>query len=188
MVLASFAKIAQHHHQEIRDAGSPKDLIELVRGWQLDVDKTLLVADVANSAPVLTVSLDDSLSQAVDIMKEKGIKFLPVVDSSGYYMGKLNAMDIVRAAYPRSSFLMPDIKFMSTSRSFERFHQQEATMKVRDVYMQDKQRVASLDEQVIHVGFRMVKNLWHHLTVLDEDGKPVAVLSDRSFVSKVLRA
>ena len=26
--------------------------------------------------------------------------------------------------------------------------------------MQDKQRVASLDEQVIHVGFRMVKNLW----------------------------
>ena len=188
MVLASFAKIAQHHHQDVRDAASAKELIELVKSLDLDVDKSLLVSDLANTEPVLTVSLDDSLSKAVDIMKEKGIKFLPVVDDKGVYQGKLNALDIVRAAYPRSSILMPAIGFMSTSRSFERFHQQEATMTVRQVYMQDKQRVASLDEQVIHVGFRMVKNLWHHLTVLDDEGKPVAVLSDRSFVSKVLRA
>ncbi len=188
MVLASFAKIAQYHHQRVRLTQSPRELIELVKELQLDVDKSLLVSDVINSDAVLSVCLDDSLSKAVDLMKSKGIKFLPVVGKDGRYKGKLNALDIVKAAYPRSSFLMSAIGFMSTSRSFERFHQQEATMRVRDVYSQDNQRVAGLDEQMIQIGFRMVKNNWHHLTVLDSEMRPVAVLSDRSFVSKVLRA
>ena len=188
LVLASFAKIAQYHSEKVRNAASGKELIELIRSFDLDVDKSLLVADIINSQPVLTVGLGESLASAVDIMKKNELKFLPVVDENGFYKGKLNALDIVRAAYPRSSFLMSTIGFMSTSRSFERFHQQESSTRVQDVYMQDDKRVARLDEQLIHVGFRMVKNNWHHLTVLSDEGKPVAVLSDRSFVSKVLRA
>ncbi len=188
MVLASFAKLAQYHQEKIRLTQSPRELIELIRALQLDVDKSLLVSDVINSDEVLTVCVDDNLSVAVDLMKEKGIKFLPVVDKNGLYKGKLNALDIVKAAYPRSSFLMSDIGFMSTSRSFEGFHRKEATMKVSQVYSEDKQRVARLDEQMIQIGFKMVKNDWHHLTVLDDEKKPVAVISDRSFVSKVLRA
>ena len=188
MVLASFAKIVQYHHEEIHNCQSAKQLIEVIKKLNLDIDKSLLVSDIINSDVVFTVQLTDSVADAVDKMKEKGLKFLPVVDEHGLYKGKLDAFDIIRAAYPKSSFLMSTISFMSTSRSFEKFHQKEKTMKVADVYTEDKQMLISENEQVLQIGFKMLKNAWHHLTVVDDSGKPLAVLSDRSFVSKVLRA
>ncbi len=188
MVLASFAKIVQRHQAKIRDCKAPRQLIELIKSLDLDVDKSLLISDIINPEAVLTVQKGDSVAEAVDKMKEKSLKYLPVVDEKGCYVGKLDAFDIIRAAYPKSSFLMSTLSFMSTSRSFEKFHQMEKTLKVGDICSDDKLRIVRENEQVLQVGFKMLKNGWHHLTVVDEQGKPLAVLSDRSFVSKVLRA
>jgi CBS domain-containing protein len=60
----------------------------------------MLVRDVMTS-PVVTVHVDDGLDRAARLLREHGVRALPVVDGGGHVLGMVTETDVVRDAVPR---------------------------------------------------------------------------------------
>lgn len=58
------------------------------------------VRDVMTS-PVVTVHVEDGLEVAARLLREHGVRALPVVDDAGHVLGMVTDTDVVRDAVPR---------------------------------------------------------------------------------------
>ena len=61
----------------------------------------MLVRDVM-TAPVVTVHADDGLDDAARLLREHGVRSLPVVDDDGHLLGMVTDTDVVRDAVSRN--------------------------------------------------------------------------------------
>ena len=95
------------HHLPIVDAAgvavgmvSANDLDRAGR-WAVHAGDDALARDVM-SAPVRTLSVDDTLLEAASLLNRHRFRCLPVVDDEGRVAGILTAHDLIRLAYPGS--------------------------------------------------------------------------------------
>lgn len=55
----------------------------------------------AMTSPVVTVHVEDGLDTAARLLREHGVRALPVVDDAGHVLGMVTDTDVVRDAVPR---------------------------------------------------------------------------------------
>jgi CBS domain-containing protein len=129
-------------------------------------------ADTVMSAPAVTISHDQPLSEAVDLMLERRLKRLPVVDDHGTLVGILSRLDIFRTVMREA----PDWQ------SFKAQNIQVAHLKtVGDIVRRDTHAVAP-DTPIGEVIRVIGSNDIQRVAVVDGQGKLLGLISDRDLL------
>jgi CBS domain-containing protein len=148
-------------------AESDKDRLQSVLGQIASRS----AADVM-TAPAVTIGDDHPLTEAVDVMLEKGVKRLPVVDGAGRLTGMLSRLDIFRTVMQEA----PDWN------AFRAQHIEVRHLKsVGDILRRDTQTVSpeTSIEEVIRI---IDHNDIQRVAVVDDQGKLLGLISDRDLL------
>lgn len=148
-------------------AASEKDRMEAV----LEKMATRRVADAMTTPPV-TIASDRRLSEAVDLMLEKGVKRLPVVDDNGRLAGMLSRLDIFCTVMREA----PDWKAFQ-AHAVEVDH----LKRVKDILRRDT-RTVSPDTPIEEVIRIIDQNDIQRVAVVDADGRLMGLISDHDLL------
>ncbi len=131
----------------------------------------LKVADVMTS-PAVTVLENDSLGVAASMMAARGIKRLPVLDHNGKLVGALSRVDILRQ--------------VAGEEAKRRAAQAPAgAAKTLGAIMQPEVPVAPQDAEVGELIARFLEFGTRRLIVVDDEGRPLGLVSDADVVTRV---
>jgi CBS domain-containing protein len=132
-----------------------------------------LPAEQVMTSPAVTIGPDKPLAEAVDLMLQRNLKRLPVVDAAGVLVGILARVDVFRA-----------ISRVSPDWSGLRAQQVEvANLRyVRDVMRRDAHTVAS-DAPVEEIIRIIGTNDIQRVAVVDAEGRLLGLISDRDLLA-----
>jgi CBS domain-containing protein len=125
------------------------------------------------TTPAVTVQETDLLTHAVDIMLEKNVKRLPVVDAAGFLTGMLSRMDIFQTITRET----PDWERMQNHHVHI-----ENSQSVSEIMRRDTQTVAP--ETPVHEVLTMIDtDDIQRVAVVDPEGCLLGLISDRNLLS-----
>lgn len=159
-------------------AGMPLRLCLLAETDQTRLDAFLSSISSRTAAEIMThpavcIEADRQLTEAVDLMLQKGLKRLPVVDSGGRLVGILSRMDLFRTIMKES----PDWQtFKKLNIQVENLHS------VSDIMRRDTHAVrhdTAIDE-VIRI---IDSNDIQRVAVVDEKGRYLGLISDEDLLT-----
>jgi CBS domain-containing protein len=150
-------------------------LLATAAGDRLDEILASLAARTAGevmSAPAVTVGADRYVREAVDLMIERRLKRLPVVDEQGRLTGMLSRLDLFRA-------------ITETAPDWEAFDRQQVQVgnlrTVSDIMRRDTHAVLP-DTPVEEVIRTIAANDIQRVAVVDRDGRLLGLISDRDLL------
>lgn len=184
--LSALATLIRDKGSALRSIKDKQDVIPFIEATGLMLDEPTKVRDIMDPL-VFVANLDDTISTVVERMKKHNLIFFPVVDKDRRYLGKIDVLDILKTAYPSYYFHMNDISFLFKSRPFEELAEKQLTTKVAQVYQSDTHKWISETASVVSLGFDMLRNHWHHITVVDKDSRVVGVVSTRSILHNLMK-
>ncbi len=124
------------------------------------------------SSPVVLIDKDKLLAEAVELMLNKGVKRLPVVDGKGRLSGILSRLDIFRTVMREA----PDWNTFTN----QKIHV-EAMKRVGDILRRDVQTVSP--ETAVSEVIRIIdKNDIQRVAVVDAGDKLLGLISDRDLL------
>jgi CBS domain-containing protein len=138
----------------------------------------LRVIDVL-SKDVVTVSADDTLQTALELMAENRVTALPVVDGHGHCVGILSASDIVTITREINEAMHDMGRSDEASYQWLRENLADHDMARRLVseFMSDNLATVSADCKLVDAAAGMLKHRVHRLPVVDSKGDLVGILS-----------
>jgi len=187
--LAAIAKLIQVYGDEIKELKYTKDFIRFIDEKSIKLSEPVRVSEIMKKDPV-TIKPEMTIREVVDIMKKTNIQFFPVVDDENTYLGKIDLIDILHIAYPEYILMINVLSFLTNFRAYEEFENKEKSFFIKDLFIPKEKENKTIyeDATIIELGFLIVKNRWHHVTVIDRNNKVVGVISDKDMVNKILRA
>lgn len=126
----------------------------------------LVVADIMTLDPIV-IAADAPLEHAERLMRERAISGLPVVDAGGMLVGVISRTDVIEDGSIPMAILLR--KMPSGLRVGELMSSPAITVETTD--------------PLIEAARRMRDNRIHRLVAVDDDGRPVGVLSASDFVA-----
>ena len=149
-----------------------------------------LVRDVM-STPVVTLRPDDKVEHAADVLADKNVGSLPVVDADGKLLGVLRDDDLIaseaRVHVPTFiNFLGLGMPFPGEMKHLEQELKKIAGATLRDVMQVDVPAVAP-DATLEDVATIMHDRGVNSVPVLDADGKVVGIVARADIVRFIAR-
>ena len=130
-----------------------------------------------------TVELDATLQTAVEIMIERGLSALPVVDRSGVCVGMLTKTDIVRLAGAEQQFgSAPQLARLVLGVDLADLDQ----ARIADV-MTSRVVAAGEQDTLPMLAKQMIKHELHHLPICDQQQRLLGVVSSMDLVQALTR-
>jgi len=186
--IGGFSRIATVNENQVYDrllkADSVEEAISAIAAANIEVEVNLLAKDIMS--PATTVQEDATLKELVDIMMVKHVGFMPVVNSTGLYVGEIGNLEILRNGYPDYIFMMQDISFLLNLEPFKEFLKQEKSMSIQP--MIQKRKPVYADTSMVEVVFLFLKHHFHHITVVQNDLQVVGVITTKDIIERILRA
>jgi CBS domain-containing protein len=184
--LAGFAKISTNEElfQKLIATDSAEDFISLLKKQKIEVTKELTVGQIMNASPIV-IHKDNTLKEAIELMFQSRVGFLPVVDKDRHLAGRLSLLDLYDECIPDAVKSMVSIGF---TRNFNPLAALEAqkNKKVAEV-MDAADAAVNIDATVAEALLLIVKKRRHHIPVL-KDGVLVGVLSYTDILQKVIQS
>jgi len=184
--LSAFARVARDYGENLKEFSNKSDFYSFLEETNIKVNKMVLVKDIITKNPI-TVSLDEKLVNVVDLMRQNNITYVIVTDENNKYMGKIDLLDILKIAYPEYILSLNDLSFLSNLRAYEEFAEKEKIMLVRDVYIKDNKQTINENNNLIELGFNLLKNHLNHITVIDDENCVTGILSLGNILDNILR-
>lgn len=131
-----------------------------------------LRADEVMTRPAILIDKDKLLTEAVDLMLNKGVKRLPVVDEKGRLTGILSRLDIFRTVMREA----PDWKAFKSQKI-----QVDAMKRVKDILRRDV-HIVSPETAVSEVIRVIDDNDIQRVVVVDAEDKLLGLISDRDLL------
>lgn len=186
--LAAVATLISRHGNKIKNFTSQKEFKNFIYENDIKLTEPVKVSEIMNDKPI-TVTIDMKISDVMDLMKKTGITFFPVVDKNDIYLGKVDIIDILKLSYPDYVLMMNDLSFLTNFRAYEEFEKKEMTNIVKDVFipLSIERKIIYENVNIIELGFLIVKNHWHHVTVVDKKNRVIGVISATDMLNRILR-
>ena len=163
---------------------SGEQFLELIDGAGLTISTELSVKGIM-STQVTTITSDKTVKDVINLMSRKGLSYVPVVSSSGEFLGELNLNDVVKLGIPNYAAMLGSLSFLKTFEPFDELLKNEDKIFVRDVMKQPMLEIEP-DASIIELAFKLSRSHKRHATVVS-GGKVVGVVSLFDIVTKVLR-
>jgi CBS domain-containing membrane protein len=131
------------------------------------------------------IVVDDTrrLTEAIQILDKNELSVLPVVDSEGQMIGILSQSDLIEITHEIQSDISALNYVTDKTREFliRLLIDQGDTTLVKDV-MTAPVETATTKMNLVMAARKLIDRHYHHLPVVDEEGKPVGILSTSDFV------
>ncbi|TYB31201.1 MAG: CBS domain-containing protein [Candidatus Mcinerneyibacterium aminivorans] len=185
--LAGFAKLISKYSDECLNISSRDEFIDFINSLDIRVDEPIRIKEIMDDRKIV-VRKNEKLTDVMDKMKKYDMTYLPVVDKNDHYIGKVEIVSILKIAYPNYVLMMSDLSFLENLRPFEDFANKEKELTVEDIYIKDDKKIINENGTIIGLGFLLVKNKWHHITVVNEDNEVLGVITARDMLHNIIRA
>lgn len=149
------------------------------------VKKELTVADIMTKE-VISIRRDACLKELIDLMYSHGLRYVPIVDGAGKFVGEVGIIDLIKAGVPDYAFRIGSLSFLSELEPMTELLSRENIIKV-EALMSKNPPSLSPSTSVIEAAFLMTKHIKRHYAVLDA-GKIVGVVSAMDILNKIIRA
>jgi nitrogen PTS system EIIA component len=186
-VLANLVKLSKDDEvmQSLSRVENSLRFIDLVERGGYEIEKGLHVSDIM-TRDVTTIQESANLRELTDLMFSRKLRYLPVVDASGFLVGEVGVLDLISAGIPDYVYRVGSLKFLDEFEPMEELLKNEDTIPVKSI-MKPPVRSIAPDSSVLAVAFEMTRSRKRHFPVV-EDGRIVGVISSMDILSKVLRA
>ena len=134
---------------------------------------------------VISISETATLKEVLDLIYQKKLHYLPIVNQAGGLVGELGVLDLIAAGIPDYAFRIGSLKFLAELEPMTELLQNEDKILVGSIMQKPKPIGPSAS--VIEVAFEMARGKKRHFAVV-EQGQLIGVVSYMDIVSKVLRA
>ncbi|OHD15623.1 MAG: hypothetical protein A2Y38_08375 [Spirochaetes bacterium GWB1_59_5] len=168
----------------LTSAESPSQFISIIEDAGYVVKKDLVVADIMTK-DVVSAPETATLKEVLDLIYQKKLHYLPIVNKAGALVGELGVLDLIKAGIPDYAFRIGSLKFLAELEPMTDLLQNEDKILVGSI-MQKPLPIAP-STTVIEVAFEMARGKKRHYAVV-ENGHLTGVVSYMDIVSKVLRA
>ena len=149
------------------------------------IKKELTVADIM-SKEVISIRRDKCPKELIDLMFAHSLRYVPITDEAGRFVGEVGIIDLIKAGVPDYAFRIGSLSFLSELEPMTELLSRENIIKV-EALMSKNPPSLSPSTSVIEAAFLMTKNIKRHYAVLDA-GKIVGVISAMDILNKILRA
>jgi mannitol/fructose-specific phosphotransferase system IIA component (Ntr-type)/CBS domain-containing protein len=163
---------------------SPVEVIDIIDKTDIQVEKVLTVGDIMTAEPV-TVTLDKTLKDVVNIFFKYKISGLPVVDSSGKLAGEISETELLKFALPNYKSFIANIANITEVESFEDLLHREYSLTVSKL-VKKAPVVVDVDAPVVEAAALMLFKRAERVMVLSND-KLVGVVTKSDIISKIIR-
>lgn len=138
----------------------------------------LRVIDVL-SKNVVTVSADDTLQTALELMSENRLTALPVIDGWGHCAGILSASDIVEITRNINEEIYDLGRGDEASYQWLRDNLAEHDMarRIVDEFMTENLATVTAERSLPEAAAEMLRHRVHRLPVVDKEGKLLGIIS-----------
>lgn len=181
--LASHLKTYPHWVETLLNAQSKEELREMFSQVQTPPKFSLLQIV---EKPVLTLTPKHSLQEAVALMVQHNVFYVPVINDKGELLGEVTDRDILLFSVPDYILRLDSLLFVVEDEPFGRFLMQEADYKIKDVFNKNPFTI-DIQAPIIEATHKMLKNSKRYLYVL-EDKKLVGIVTQKDVVRKILFA
>ena len=161
-----------------------EDLIKLVSEAGVTVDKELMVKDVMR-LKVATVTPEDSLKDAANLMFRYRLSGLAVVDGNNRLLGVIEDRDLIKAALPDYKSLISNLNYSMDVEPFEELLKQEDTIKVAQLFRAEYE-VTTPGTRIVEVAAMMIFKDVRRVFVTDQDNL-VGILLRKDIVNMIIR-
>jgi len=166
-------------------AESGMHFVESINKAGLEVKKDLVVGDLM-VRNVVSICETASVKELIDLMYEKKLRYIPIVNADGKLVGELGVLDIIKAGIPDYAFRVGSLKFLAELEPMTELLLNEDKIPVKDI-MHKAVDMVDPGTSVVEVAFEMARSKKRHFPVI-EGGKLVGVISSMDILNKVLRA
>jgi CBS domain-containing membrane protein len=145
----------------------------------------LKVSDYMHEQAII-VDDTEKLSHAIGLMEHHRLSVLPVTDNQGQIVGILTNTDLIEITHDLQSDISALNYVTDTTREYliKMIMDQGDTTFVRDVMTSPVDTVTP-NMNLVVAARKLVDKHYHHLPVVDEAGKPIAILSTSDFVRAI---
>ena len=160
------------------------DIIRLVSDANVTVDKELMVKDVMRHK-VATITPDNTLKDAANLMFRYRLSALAVVDEHNHLLGVIDDRDLIKAALPDYKALISNLNYSMDVEPFEELLKQEDKIKVSQLYRTEFE-VTTPDTRIVEVAAMMIFKDIRRVFVTQNDDL-VGILLRKDIVNMVIR-
>lgn len=184
--LSAFARFAREtkNTQLLWKAKSASEIISIVYDSGVAVDRDLLVRDIMVEK-VISVTAEHSLKDVANLLYERRIGSMPVVDADDKVVGIISNRDLIKAALPDYKTLINNLALSPDAEPFDEFLKHEDDIKVYEV-MDTEFETTTEDSPVVELAAMMLFKDLRIVPVL-RDEKLVGVVVTSDLVSKIIR-
>lgn len=133
-----------------------------------------LTARDVMTAPVVTIAADAPVSEAVELMRRRELKRLPVVNGDGRLTGMITRLDVFRAAV--------SVPAEQTRERLQRYVEVGDVPRVRDL-MNRETGTVSPDTTIGEVLRSLSAGRVQRIAVVDDEGRLLGVVTDRDILA-----
>ena len=135
---------------------------------------------------IITVPMGMTLSEVANVLFEKDISGVLVVDENRHLKGLVSEKDIYRKLYPSFDQFYVNMEKPIDFEKMESRAENVKNMKVEEFMIKDMHTV-SVDEPLMKVGGIMLARKVNRLPVLDHEGNLVGIISRRDIYKAIFR-
>jgi len=146
--------------------------------------KELTVEDIMTPAPV-TCGKETTLEELLDIFRERGLSYIPVVDDGKRQIGEVTIKDVLSEGVPDYIKRLGNVRFLKTLEPFEALLRNEKSILVKDI-MRPSNRGLPKDASIIEAVTIISSKGYRHLPVFDGE-ELIGLVSETDILKKVLR-
>lgn len=185
-ILRVISEIVTSHEEILKSSGTTAEFIAKIDATGLRVEKSLRARDLV-SAPV-AIPDTASLSDVVDIMKERNLTQLPVVNAQQEFVGIVDFLDILTTSMPEYILRLHNVSFIEDFEPISHFLEHEKVVEVKRFLRFDKTMVIQEDTSYMEVFYLMAKYKHKLLVITNEKLHLTGVIRTSDIINKAFRA
>ncbi|MBU0713515.1 PTS sugar transporter subunit IIA [bacterium] len=167
-------------HIETRD-----DFFHTLDSLDLYVGQFLTARFFSHDHPIINETA--YLSEAINLMKEQQVSFLPVVDNRQKLIGTLSIADILVRCFPEYVMSFDDFSFLQDFEPLISIWKQEFALKVKDHMFVPQHLIIRENTSHIEILFLIAKYRNEHIVVVNDADQVTGVINCTDVLNKLLR-
>ena len=151
----------------LTQAESPAQFVSVIENAGYVVKKDLVVTDIM-SRDVISANETSTLKEVLDVIYQKKLHYIPIVNDAGALVGELGVLDVIKAGIPDYAYRLGSLKFLAELEPMTELLQNEDKILVGSI-MQKPVPIGPATS-VIEVALAMARGKKRHYSVV-EDGR-----------------
>lgn len=146
---------AEERRNALLKLKTPQRVITYLKETEITIKKTLTVDDIM-LLQYPTISPDDPLDRATELISKTKFRAIPVVDANGQLLGEITAQYVIRLALPDYIGIISNQNFLDSFDPFENYFVNERKRKVSEVMRLDCHRIKP-ETPILEVGQQLIE-------------------------------